>query len=175
VIVVYPYTTPTTESLQALKMYAPTAVRYDVSEDDFAYGRLLEVHWALGVDFMVIEHDIVIGPNTVREFEQCPEEWCSAGYTYFDKPVNGTPGGGLGCTKFGAQLLQRWPTLMVEANHLACQGHSDGHWCTRDLAIWSLLRQGGMSASQYPAKRHETHTEVGHRPGPCSHGCKESL
>jgi hypothetical protein len=174
--VIYPYTTRgTEESEYALRAYAPQAEKFYVGDDDFAYGYLLERCWHDGESFLVVEHDIVIGPNTVAEFESCPEEWCSAGYTYFDKAPNGTPGGGLGCTKFSSELLRRWPGLMSDANGLHCPGHPDAHWCTRDLAIYTLLRAGGPGASQWPAKRHEAHTEVGHRAGPCAHGCKTSL
>src|ERR1019366_3527161 len=129
--VIYPYTDRRTEeSHLALTRWAPTAERIYVGEDDFAYGRLLEQLWGKDA-FMLVEHDIVIHEGLVEEFAECEEEWCSSPYSYFDQPVT-TSGGGLGCTKFSAQLMYRWPTLMQQANALPCQGHSNGHWCTRD-------------------------------------------
>ena len=145
--------------------------------DDLAYGRLLADLWAEGETWLNIEHDIFgVTPEIVREHETCPEEWCSSPYSYFDKPVGGTPGGGLGCTKFGAQLMARWPNAMEIANSLPCVGHPDGHWCTRDLTIYRVLRRGGLYSSAWPAERHQTHTEVRHRSGGASHvGCCNKL
>ena len=173
--VIYPYTDKRTEeSHLALTRWAPTAERIYVGESEFDYGHLLEQLWNKAETFLVVEHDIVIHEGLVEEFEACEEEWCSSPYTYFDQPVT-TSGGGLGCTKFSSQLMHRWPNLMAQANVLPCQGHPNAHWCTRDLAVYTLLKQGGSFASQYPARRHQTHTEVGHRAGPCSHGCKDEL
>ena len=172
---IYPYTDQRTEESHiALTRWAPQAERIFVGEGEFDYGHLLADLWAKQQDFLVIEHDIVIHEGLVEEFANCEEEWCSSPYTYFDQPVT-TSGGGLGCTKFSSQLMRRWPTLMQQANALPCAGHPNGHWCTRDWAIYQLLRSGGSFASQYPAKRHQTHTEVGHRLGPCAHGCKVEL
>jgi hypothetical protein len=145
--------------------------------DDLAYGRLLAELWEEGKTFLNIEHDIFgVTPEIVAEFETCPEEWCSSPYDYFNKSAKGRPGGGLGCTKFGAKLMARWPDAMEIANHLPCVGHPDGHWCTRDLAIYRVLRRGGLFSSEWPAERHQTHTEVRHRSGVASHvGCCNKL
>jgi len=173
--VIYPYTEKRTEESDiALMRYAPGAETFYLGESDFAYGELLEGLWAKGETFLVIEHDIVIGPKTVQEFAECEEEWCSAPYTYFDQPVT-TSGGGLGCTKFDKTLMARWPTMMRSAMELVYQGHPPWHWCGCDYRIYTLLRAGGNFASQYPARRHETHTPVGHRAGPCAHGCKDTI
>jgi hypothetical protein len=175
--VIYPFTAQRTEeSFISVMRYVPydQLESVNVSTSEFEYGHLLEKLWVKQEDFLIIEHDIVIHEGLVEEFAECEEEWCSSPYTYFDQPVT-TSGGGLGCTKFSIQLMYRWPTLMQQANALPCQGHSNGHWCTRDWAIYQLLCAGGSFASQYPAKRHQTHTPVGHRAGPCAHGCKVEL
>ena len=127
-----------------------------------------------GETFLVVEHDIVIHEGLVEEFEACEEEWCSSPYTYFDQPVT-TSGGGLGCTKFSSQLMHRWPEMIRQAMEIPYPGHEPWHWCGCDFRIYTLLRQGGNFASQYPARRHQTHTEVRHRAGLCSHGCKDEL
>ena len=141
--------------------------------DDLAYGRLLADLWDEGETFLNIEHDIFgVTPEIVREFETCPEEWCSSPYDYFNKSAKGRPGGGLGCTKFGAKLMARWPEAMETARQLPCTGHPIGHWCVMDLTIYRVLRRGGLYASEWPAERHQTHTEVRHRLGVASHvGC----
>jgi hypothetical protein len=173
--VIWPYTDRSTEeSFKAVMASGWPVETYDVSGNDLAYGHLLERLWADAETFLIVEHDIVIGPTTAREFAECEEEWCSSPYTYFDQPVT-TSGGGLGCTKFSSQLMHRWPEMIRQANALSCAGHPNGHWCTRDLAIYTLLRQGGNFASQYPIRRHQTHTEVRHRAGKCAHGCKDEL
>jgi hypothetical protein len=173
--VIYPYTNRRTEeSTIALVRFCPQAERIYVGESDFEYGILLEQLWSAGETFMLVEHDIVIHEGLVEEFAACPEEWCSSPYTYFDQPVT-TSGGGLGCTKFAAELMARWPEMMAQANALSYPNHPNGHWCTRDVAIYQLLRRGGLGAQAWPTRRHQTHTEVGHRSGKCSHGCKEEL
>jgi hypothetical protein len=72
--------------------------------------------------------------------------------------------------------MARWPNAMEIVNTLPCVGHPDGHWCTRDLAIYRVLRRGGLYSSAWPAERHQTHTEVKHRSGGASHvGCCNKL
>jgi hypothetical protein len=173
--VIWPYTDRATEeSYRAVMALGLPVETYDVSRDDFAYGRLLEALWGEGGTFLVIEHDIIVSKKTIKEFAICPEEWCSSPYTYFDQPVT-TSGGGLGCTKFSKELMGRWPTMMRQAMEIPSVGHEPWHWCGCDYRIYTLLRAGGNFASQYPARRHQTHTEVRHRAGKCSHGCKDEL
>ena len=158
------------ETLEALEKVPHELV--DVGGDDQAYGRLLVDLWGEGRTFLVWEHDIIGNRATVNELEACPHEWCSSPYPYFGQTEVDRPGGGLGFTKFSARLMARWPGAMLRTQRLPCVGHPVGHWCTRDLAVWTVLRAGGLYAEEYPAARHETHTPVGHRIGPPSHGCK---
>ena len=173
--VIWPYTDRSTEESYLAVMSSGYPVEtYDVSEDDYAYGRLLERLWLDGETFLVVEHDIIVSSSTVQSFADCEEEWCSSPYTYFNQPVT-TSGGGLGCTKFDKTLMMRWPEMIRQAMEIPYPGHPPGHWCGCDFRIYTLLRAGGNFASQYPARRHQTHTEVRHRAGLCAHGCKDSL
>lgn len=173
--VIYPFTDKrTVASSEALFDFCPTAERFDVSGSDTAYAELLAALWADQETFLVVEHDIVIHEGLVAEYEACDEEWCSSPYTYFDIPVM-VGGGGLGCTKFSRSLMRRWPTAVTQAMEIPYAGHPPYHWCGCDYRIWTLLRRGGSFASEYPAKRHQSHTEVRHRSGKASHGCRETL
>jgi hypothetical protein len=173
--IIAPYTKFTDETFEGLIKIEQAGFRVEYFEmvEDSTYEELLALLWSQGETFLNIEHDIFgVTPEIVSEFETCPEEWCSSPYDYFNKTARGRPVGGLGCTKFGAQLMARWPGAMDLANRLPCVGHPDGHWCTRDLAIYRVLRHGGVFASEWPAERHQTHTEVRHRQGVASHvGC----
>jgi hypothetical protein len=60
----------------ALTRYAPQAERIDVSGDGSAYWRTLCAAWADGRSFANVEQDVEIGPDTIPQFETCPEPWC---------------------------------------------------------------------------------------------------
>ena len=174
--IIAPYTERSDENQECLAVLYTAGFKVESFKmtDDLAYGRLLADLWAEGETWLNIEHDIFgVTPEIVREFETCPEEWCSSPYFYFGMPVSGTPGGGLGCTKFGAQLMARWPGMMTQAMELPYTGHPPWHWCGCDWRIYYLLRHGGLYSSEWPAERHQTHTEVQHRAGPPSHGCRD--
>jgi len=168
-------TKPTAENEECLATIE--AAGYEIERyllvGDLDYGDLLARLWDEGETFLNIEHDIYgVMPEIVAEFANCPEEWCSSPYDYFNKSAKGRPVGGLGCTKFGAKLMARWPEAMETARQLPCTGHPIGHWCVMDLTIYRVLRRGGLYASEWPAERHQTHTEVRHRLGVASHvGC----
>jgi hypothetical protein len=71
--------------------------------------------------------------------------------------------------------MRRWPTAITQAMEIPYVGHAPWHWCACDFRIYTLLRHGGSFASEYPARRHQTHTEVRHRSGLCAHGCRDTL
>ena len=164
----------TVESRISIRALAPEHEAFWVGDSDTAYAELILALWEKQETFLLWEHDIVGNAIALAEMYVCPEEWCSSGYTYFNQPV-ATSGGGLGFTKFSSGLMERWPTMVREAMELPYAGHPPWHWCGCDYRIYRMLQIGGLSAAEYPAKRHDTHHPVGHRPGLCSHGCKETL
>jgi hypothetical protein len=80
--VVCPYTQLHPEADAALTAHAPNAERIDVSRSDMAYGLLLLDLWWSGEPFCIIEHDVVIGAETLPRFEGCPEPWCVDGTAF---------------------------------------------------------------------------------------------
>lgn len=75
--------------------------------DPFAYGEVLALQWGFGEDFAVIEQDIVIRPDVVEAFANCPEAYCAFPYAWTTNV-----GPALGCTRFRADFLQRYPNAM---------------------------------------------------------------
>lgn len=135
---------------------------FDVSESDTAYYELLSYLWRIGESFAIVEHDIVVNPGTLASFDDCGHEWCAAKYPY----LRGTYWG-LGCTRFRAPLLQRFPDLMDEVLAYEAPKHSQGHWCTLDMAVTASLRGHGIA---WP---HQEHGEVGHLSTQPTHDCRD--
>lgn len=136
---------------------------YDVGEADDSYWTLLGALWAGGDGFIVVEHDILVLPETIPELESCPEPWCCAPYPYL--------GGrgtiiGLGCTKFSAEITTAVPDAVIRAGQMV-DSHPARHWCRLDSRIQRALVDSGYHA-------HFEHTAVDHlnQRGP-SHGCRK--
>lgn len=159
--VIVPHVEITPECDNALWAYAPTAERIDVGHDDEAYWRLLNRLWHTGQSFLLIEHDVVIGPDTVAEMTGCPKEWCAASYPYIS-----TVSYGLACTKFRGSLMARFPNLFDMIGEAEIMRHPKRHWCTLDMGVSPILWALGVSRCQF-------HNGVGH-PGhdfSSTHGC----
>jgi len=126
----------------------------DVSGDDRAYWRLLAATWARGRTFTIVEHDVVVRPDTFVELAGCPAPWCAFPYR---QGSEGTYGTGLGCTKFGAALLASaidpWPWIGAQRQDAK---HPPGHWCTLDAWVHRALRQAkwGGPHVHYPPLAH---------------------
>jgi hypothetical protein len=104
----------------------------DVSGSDTAYYELLCQLWADGKSFCLVEHDIVVTLGTIESMDGCGHEWCVSKYPY----LRGTYWG-LGCTRFRAPLLKRFPDLMDEVGEYDAPGHGKGHWCpTSDTRVF---------------------------------------
>jgi hypothetical protein len=130
--VICPYTTLHPEATAALDAsgYAWEAV--DVSSDDAAYYRLLCDLAAQGEDFALVEHDIVVAPDTLASFDACPAEWCAALYPYL-----GGWSTGLGCTRFRAGVVT--PELMRQVGEMSDETHPPKFWCRLDAWVQHML------------------------------------
>ena len=133
----------------------------DVSASDIAYLELLTYLWRSGETFAIVEHDVVVGPETLAGFDTCPHEWCAAKYPYLRGVY-----WGLGCTRFRSPLLQRFPDLMDEVAAYEAPNHPPGHWCVLDMALTAVLRGHRI---EWP---HQEHGEVGHLSEGPTHGCR---
>ena len=107
---------------------------HDVSASDTEFWRLLDSLWRRGESFLCIEHDIVVGRDTVKSFAECENPWCSAHY-----PYNGGVSTGLGCTRFRQSLMREHPDVMSVVGEMEDAVHSPRHWCALDANLRTLL------------------------------------
>lgn len=131
----------------------------DVSASDTAYTLLLQELWEQGETFAIVEHDIVIRPDTLDAFEDCDQPWCS--YTY---PFRDTHIAGLGCTRFRAELLAAHPDAVAKTWRETTAVHPAGNWCNLDQRLTNALVAAG-------ATRHLHGPPVGHLNPMPTHGC----
>lgn len=161
--VVVPTTDLRPETEAALDVSGWSWESVDVSSSDEAYYQLLAELWAAGETFAIVEHDIVVGPETLNQLADCYSDWCVAPYPYF---VGLYPG--LGCMKFGDTLLRRWPQALQEVGEMADGTHPRRHWCRLDAWLCDRFLQSHN-------ENRCVHEQVGHvrntaAIGP-AHGC----
>ena len=106
----------------------------DVSASDSAYYELLRDLWAERETFVVLEQDKVPDQGALRDIYDCPQLWC----TYPHLMANGDPiplsQPTLGCSKFSADLMVRWPGLIERSGRLD-MGYGGKHWGRLDMAV----------------------------------------
>lgn len=129
------YTVPgvQAETIDALHEFvvAPDAVRIiDVGHDDYAYGRLLRETWATGLDFAIVEHDIVIREDVVAAFHDCESGYCCFPYAWTT-----CVGPALGCTRFRGEFTARYPGAIDEALEMPTYAGEPGHWKQLDVYL----------------------------------------
>lgn len=131
-----------------------------VGDSDESYWALLSELWAGDEDLAIVEHDIVIAPETLREFDECPSVWCSAPYPYFVGLY-----AGLGCTRLRARVRRVVPNILDEVARMSNSQHTPKHWCVLDGFLQAQMRTYGFTP--------HLHAPVEHlgdlRP---SHGCQ---
>lgn len=155
-----PYTNLAEGVVSALEAsgYAYTPVW--VGGDSTDYWSLLSDCWSNGETFAIVEHDIVVRPESLAELDTCPYEWCSFGAPYFCGVYHG-----LGCVKFTANLIARHPNALDKVAAYHDEGHPSKHWCRLDAWL-----QDRVLASEY-RHRHETVLEHAKKELVPSHGC----
>jgi hypothetical protein len=97
---VVPYTQLRPETRAGL--VGEDAIFVDVSDDKSRYFWLLEALWYRNEGSIIVEHDIVVNPDTIASLRDCTEDWCGAPYQ-----VGANIGSWLGCTKFSPALMNR--------------------------------------------------------------------
>jgi hypothetical protein len=143
---------------------AAAGVPYGVEtvEGPDGYWKLLAGLWEGGDGFVVVEHDIVVGLETVWELIGCEHSWCAAPYPYM-----GGKGTiiGLGCTKFSGEIIAAVPDALERAGEMT-DSHPAKHWCRLDSRIQRALVDSGYHV-------HFEHAPVEHlNPRGPSHGCR---
>ena len=105
----------------------------DTSTSDTAYFELIAEHWRQGETFVVLEQDKIPDQGALRDLHDCPEPWCT-----YPVPMahNGLPCDfvSLSCTKFGSDLMARYPDLMERVGRLE-MGYGPKHWDRLDMAM----------------------------------------
>jgi len=167
--VITPYVPPLRPQVaEALAGWDVTFV--DVSGSDEAYFELLARLWANGASFILVEHDIIVRPDSLAELEQCHHPWCS-----FLVPYVGRTYAGLSCAKFSAALIARHPDAFQRIAHLQDAQHPPSHWCRIDSHLQAhVLNPGGEEMHVHGPPlvhlRDETAPPSPWKVGP-SHGC----
>lgn len=113
------------DGLASVRRHAPQAELVDVTGDQFGYWREIRTRWQGTGDLVIVEHDIVIGPDTISSLEGCDRDWCSFSYDIFGCKVLTSS---LGCTRFSA-ALQRAVSLDEVAASFADCPHCEGKGC----------------------------------------------
>jgi hypothetical protein len=132
-----PYTRLRPEAVQALAGWDVAFV--DVSGSDEAYWELLASLWSAGQTFIVIEHDVIVLPDTLDELVACHRPWCSCQVPYVGKVT-----AGLSCAKFSAGLIARYPDAMERVGEIEDEDHPPRHWCRIDSHLQAhVLNPGG--------------------------------
>lgn len=154
-----PFTHVSDETREALEHVV--GIEYvDVSASDTAYFELFQELWQSGDDFLIIEQDIVIRPDTIGSFKRCTAAWCAAPYPYLGSETYA----GLGCVRFRAALTRELPII---PNYVATHRypkHTPRHWCVLDAAVQrELWKNGRHACTRHPA--------VGHLHSTPTHGC----
>lgn len=131
-LIVVPFTDLAPETKAALECDRLRPRYVDVSDDDWAYWRLLDGLWRDGATFVIVEHDIVPWPGAVRAMLDCQSDWCA--YPYLMGSIEGTA---FGCTKFGAGVIARQPTAV---SRILPQHRG---WNALDSMVTATLRRNG--------------------------------
>jgi hypothetical protein len=135
--------------------------------DDEGYFDALAEAWTpteehMPEPFIVVEHDIVVRPETLRELRDCPEDWCAMPYPY----LNEKEAWGMGCVKFSDRLICRSPHLFSRIANEGDPLHPPRHWCRLDAHIWEALTERGEVRHDHPGPA------LGHIGGQVvKHGC----
>jgi hypothetical protein len=100
----------------------PGTIWANVSQSNLAYWGALRAWWTKAFKtktaVATFEHDVVLRPDVVEAFEDCPEPWCV--FPYDDVCQNGTSWAPrmedwrnqLGCTRFRAELVAAVPDAL---------------------------------------------------------------
>lgn len=148
--VVCPFTTLRPQTAEALDASGYPWEPVDVSGSDEDYWELLYDLWAARQDFCIVEHDIIIAPGILAEFESCPELWCVSPYPY----MHGGEYAGLGCVRFRAEVMNVMPRLMDDVATRTNTKHPSKHWCTLDAWIQEKLYGQRFSPHRHAPSEH---------------------
>lgn len=86
-------------------------------------------------DLLIVEHDVVVHDDALRQFDECTEPMCA--FTYW---LGNSYGVGLGCTRFRSPLIRMNRDAVERAGRLTTDGLPVvGHWKRMDTRMWQVL------------------------------------
>jgi hypothetical protein len=97
--VIVPWTRKHPECMKSLAPFGPVYVNVDY---EFAYWSLTKWLWEDSEPFVLVEHDVLVRPDTIPELEACPERWCAFSIWMGEGTV-----ATFGCVRFRPH--GRWP------------------------------------------------------------------
>ncbi len=71
---------------------------------------ILASYWNAGDDLCIVEPDIVVNPETLQEFRDCECGYAAAPYAW-----KTDVGAALGCVRFRAEFMARYPNVLRDA------------------------------------------------------------
>jgi hypothetical protein len=145
VITLCAYTDLRPETEQATRALWPDTEFVNVAHSTTAYHEALDERWQVGVDLVVIEHDIVPRPDVRAAFDDCDELWCQYSYELAVGWVglhNG-PQSALGCVRFRATLLEAEPDAIDAAGRSDNTGVPENAWWRIDARLNAVLHERG--------------------------------
>lgn len=107
-----------------------------------SYWRLLSALWREGTAFLVVEHDIEVNPEAIRQAAECDCDW---GVSPYRGPGGDLLYGSLGCTRFSARLLATAPDAIEQVGGIDDAGPAIPlrDWRRIDSRLLGVLRQRG--------------------------------
>lgn len=135
-----------------------------VGHSEEAYWEVLSRLWRIGETFCVVEHDVIVRPDSLSELAQCSSDWCS-----FEVPYGCGIYAGLSCAKFSAALIARHPDTLEKVGERSDEGHLPKHWCRLDSWLQVVLREKGESMCVHSPPLGHRESVAGYIAS--SHGC----
>ncbi len=150
--VILPYTKRIAKVTAALDASGYEYEAIDVSESQSKYFQVIQEIWNAGEGWVNVEHDIVVGPDTIKSFDQCSADWCIAPYNYAVMP--GGFYAGLGCCKISSRLIARNYDAMDRVGQMRDNDHKQRHWCRVDGWLKQVLIENGEAPHAHESVQH---------------------
>ena len=138
-MIVVGYTHELPEELSTTLLEFPHLLAY-VGHSDTAYWDLLQACWvSTDPEMVVIEHDIGVKPEAIRDLLNCPQAWCAAMYPFEAGEIFG-----LGLTKFELAIRQAVPDALEQVALIdQTPIHPPKHFCSMDAWLQGVLDRAG--------------------------------
>lgn len=118
----------------------------------WGYIEHFEHRWALGEDFINLEHDVVPWPGAMHGLDDCEQPWCFHTYVHgIDSVANG--GAVFGLVRFRAEIIAALPRVWHGLR--SRYGVHPQPWRYCDVYFFNYAREHGFTPHQHhPAVFH---------------------